>query len=192
MTTHQVFGAVDRDTEDAQIHANPPAAVGNPRGGSVLDQLQTLFKGYDEQHTAVLPARAKSGTQFWFEFDLDITEEDIQSYQTEGQNRAGNRAGKTQPLKAKVYARTLSDRNLKVYTEDPEQGGKPLLDPENYPLTVHSEEWLQALKIENPTEALRALLGDVKLTALYFSFMEAVGHIGDPEAVDPTRDSSGD
>lgn len=193
MTDTQTFGHIDRTVEDQQIRHQPPAAVGNPRGGSVLDQLTALFKGYDEQHTAVLPARAKTGAQFWFEFDLDITEEDIQAYGEEGQNRAARRNGKTpNPLKSKVYARTLSDRNTAVYTTDPANGGTPLLDDEGDNVTVHSDWWLQALGADDPIKGLRDLFGDVKVTALYFDFMDAVGHIGDPEAVDPTRDTSGD
>ena len=197
--TEQVYGAdmvpqkIDRQVEDAQIRNQPPAAVGNPRGGSVLTQLQSLFKGYDDEHTTVLSARAKSGAQFWFEFDVDVTEEDLLEYGKAGQSRANRRNNQAAPAsKAKVMARTLSDRNTKVYTTDPADQGLPLRDAEDDLLTVHSDEWLQALGVDDPVAGLRALFGDVKLTILYNEFMDAVGHIGDPEAVDPTRDSSGD
>lgn len=190
-----VFGAYDRDVEDQQIKAQPPAAVGNPGKTSILEQLTAKFAGYDDDHTTTLNAYTKSGARVWLEFDVDVTEDDLREYRKAGTNRAARRAG-TAPediAKAPVAARTLSDRNTRVWFTDPDtKGSEPLQDTEGDPLTVHSEEWLASIKREDPVDGLRALFGDVKVLVLYQEFLDAAAHIGDPQGVDPTRGASGD
>ena len=75
------FTSIDRTTEDKDIEREGMAATGNPtRGGSPLDILKAKFRGLDQQRTKVLPVVARNGEQFWLELDLDVTEDDMNTY----------------------------------------------------------------------------------------------------------------
>ena len=201
--TEQVYGAdmvpkIDRDVEDAQIRNQPPAAVGNPRGTSLVEQLKARFKGYDEQRLGKIRLNARNGAPVWLELDLDISEDELKVYRekAKGGNRAArrNRGGQEQGdvSLALVTARILNDRNTRVWFDDPAEGGKPLTDAEGDPLTVYSEEWLAITGSDDPVAGLRALFGDWTLIDGGEDYMELAGVGEGSEIVNPTSGSSGD
>lgn len=194
--TEQVFGAVDRQVEDAQIRGNPPLAVGNPRTGSLLDQLKERFKGYDEERLGKIKLTARNGAPVWLELDLDIDEDTLKDYRDRAK---GNRAARRSKGKdhgdvslVRVTARILSDRNTRVWFDDPTNGGAPVNDPEGDPLTVHADEWLAITGNTDPVQALRDLFGDWAVINAGEDYMELAGVDGGSEIVNPTSGSSGD
>jgi len=193
--TEQTFGGYDRDTEDAQIRHQPPAAVGNPgKGGSVLDQLKAVFNGHDTTRHTIVKAKARHGATFWLEFNLDIDEDDLREYSQAGKNRAARRKGKGDGdvSLTKSAAHGINAKNTRVWIADPAEA-EPMLDEDGDPLTVHSDEWLTALGTEDPIEGLRALFGDFVLREIFDEYLAATGfNSGETELVDPTRASSGD
>lgn len=197
--TDQVFGHVDRDTENAQIQSNPPIAVGNPRGTSLLDQLKERFKGYDEERLGKIKLTARNGAPVWLELDLDIDEDTLKDYRDKAKGNRAARRGKNKDAGdvslVRVTARILSDRNTRVWFDDPEQGGTHIMDTDEQhpdPLTVHSDEWLAITGSHDPVQGLRDLFGDWALINAGEDYMELAGVDGGSEIVNPTSGSSGD
>lgn len=187
------FSSIDRTTEDKDIEREGMAATGNPtRGGSPLDILKAKFKGLDEQRTKVLPVVARNGEQFWLELDLDITEDDVDTYteRADRANRAQRRAGQSDISQAVLAGNVISEKNTRMWAVNPLDeddkvlpGVEPVLDTEGDPITVHSKEWCEALGYPgDPVGGLRHLLNDFSLIALYKTYSNFVG-----TDVDPTR-----
>lgn len=187
------FGHFDRDTEDQDIAREGLAASGNPtRGGSPLDLLKNKFAGLDKQRTKVLPVGARNGQTFWLELDLDVTEDEMDQYRSRADraSRADRRAGKRDISDALLSANLINERNVRVWADNPldEDGNllpdvSPVMDSEGDPITVHSEEWCEALGYPgDPIGGLRHLINDFTLTALFGTYSNFVN----PE-VDPTR-----
>ena len=187
------FSSIDRTAEDKDIAREGMAATGNPtRGGSPLDILQAKFKGLDEQRTKVLPVVARNGEQFWLELDLDVTEDDMNTYtdRADRANRAQRRAGQSDISQAVLAGHVVSEKNTRMWAENPlddddkvKPGVDPVLDSDGDPLTVHSKEWCEALGYPgDPVGGLRHLLGDFSLVALFNLYSQSVG-----TDVDPTR-----
>lgn len=187
------FSSIDRTTEDKDIAREGMAATGNPtRGGSPLDILKAKFKGLDEQRTKVLPVVARNGEQFWLELDLDVTEDDMNTYteRADRANRAQRRAGQSDISQAVLAGNVISEKNTRMWAVDPMDkddkvlaGVAPVVDTEGDPITVHSEEWCEALGFpSDPVGGLRHLLGDFSLVALFNLYSQSVG-----TDVDPTR-----
>jgi hypothetical protein len=187
------FIGIDRTTEDKDIAREGMAATGNPtRGGSPLDILKAKFKGLDEQRTKVLPVVARNGEQFWLELDLDVTEDDMNTYtdRADRANRAQRRAGQSDISQAVLAGNVISEKNTRMWAVNPLDkddkvlaGVAPVVDTEGDPITVHSEEWCEALGFPgDPVGGLRHLLGDFSLVALFNLYSQSVG-----TDVDPTR-----
>lgn len=187
------FTSIDRTAEDKDIAREGMAATGNPtRGGSPLDILKAKFKGLDEQRTKVLPVVARNGEQFWLELDLDVTEDDMNTYtdRADRANRAQRRAGQSDISQAVLAGNVISEKNTRMWAVSPLDkddkvlaGVEPVLDTEGDPITVHSEEWCEALGFPgDPVGGLRHLLGDFSLVALFNLYSQSVG-----TDVDPTR-----
>ena len=187
------FSSIDRTTEDKDIAREGMAATGNPtRGGSPLDILKAKFKGLDQQRTKVLPVVARNGEQFWLELDLDVTEDDMNTYteRADRANRAQRRAGQSDISQAVLAGNVISEKNTRMWAVNPlDEDDKvlpsvaPVVDSEGDPITVHSEEWCEALGFPgDPVGGLRHLLGDFSLVALFNLYSQSVG-----TDVDPTR-----
>lgn len=187
------FSSIDRTTEDKDIAREGMAATGNPtRGGSPLDILKAKFKGLDEQRTKVLPVVARNGEQFWLELDLDVTEDDMNTYteRADRANRAQRRAGQSDISQAVLAGNVISEKNTRMWAVNPLDkddkvlpGVDPVLDEEGEPVTVHSKEWCEMLGFPaDPVGGLRHLLGDFSLVALFNLYSQSVG-----TDVDPTR-----
>lgn len=187
------FSSIDRTAEDKDIEREGMAATGNPtRGGSPLDILKAKFKGLDEQRTKVLPVVARNGEQFWLELDLDVTEDDMNTYtdRADRANRAQRRAGQSDISQAVLAGNVISEKNTRMWATNPLDkddkvlaGVAPVVDEEGYPVTVHSKEWCEALGYPgDPVGGLRHLLGDFSLVALFNLYSQSVG-----TDVDPTR-----
>lgn len=187
------FSSIDRTAEDKDIEREGMAATGNPtRGGSPLDILKAKFRGLDEQRTKVLPVVARNGEQFWLELDLDVTEDDMNTYteRADRANRAQRRAGQSDISQAVLAGNVISEKNTRMWATDPlDKDDKvlpnvaPVVDSEGAPITVHSEEWCEALGFPgDPVGGLRHLLGDFSLVALFNLYSQSVG-----TDVDPTR-----
>ena len=187
------FTSIDRTTEDKDIAREGMAATGNPtRGGSPLDILKAKFKGLDQQRTKVLPVVARNGEQFWLELDLDVTEDDMNTYtdRADRANRAQRRAGQSDISQAVLAGNVISEKNTRMWAVNPLDkddkvlaGVAPVVDTEGDPITVHSEEWCEALGFPgDPVGGLRHLLGDFSLVALFNLYSQSVG-----TDVDPTR-----
>lgn len=187
------FSSIDRTTEDKDIEREGMAATGNPtRGGSPLAILKAKFKGLDQQRTKVLPVVARNGEQFWLELDLDISEDDVDAYteRADRANRAQRRAGQSNISQALLAGNVISEKNTRMWDENPLDeddkvlpGVEPVLDAKGAPITVHSEEWCEALGFPgDPVGGLRHLLNDFSLIALYKTYSNFVG-----TDVDPTR-----
>lgn len=187
------FTSIDRTAEDKDIAREGMAATGNPtRGGSPLDVLKAKFKGLDEQRTKVLPVVARNGEQFWLELDLDVTEDDMNTYtdRADRANRAQRRAGQSDISQAVLAGNVISEKNTRMWAVNPLDkddkvlaGVDPVVDEEGDPLTVHSKEWCEALGYPgDPVGGLRHLLGDFSLVALFNLYSQSVG-----TDVDPTR-----
>ena len=187
------FSSIDRTAEDKDIAREGMAATGNPtRGGSPLDVLKAKFKGLDEQRTKVLPVVARNGEQFWLELDLDITEDDMNTYtdRADRANRAQRRAGQSDISQAVLAGNVISEKNTRMWATNPMDkddkvlpGVDPVLDSDGDPITVHSQEWCEALGFPgDPVGGLRHLLGDFSLVALFNLYSQSVG-----TDVDPTR-----
>ena len=187
------FIGIDRTTEDKDIEREGMAATGNPtRGGSPLDILKAKFRGLDQQRTKVLPVVARNGEQFWLELDLDVTEDDMNTYteRADRANRAQRRAGQSDISQAVLAGNVISEKNTRMWAANPlDKDDKvlpsvaPVVDSEGDPITVHSEEWCEALGFPgDPVGGLRHLLGDFSLVALFNLYSQSVG-----TDVDPTR-----
>lgn len=187
------FSSIDRTAEDKDIEREGMAATGNPtRGGSPLDILKAKFRGLDQQRTKVLPVVARNGEQFWLELDLDVTEDDMNTYteRADRANRAQRRAGQSDISQAVLAGNVISEKNTRMWAVDPLDkddkvlpGVAPVADTEGDPITVHSEEWCEALGFPgDPVGGLRHLLGDFSLVALFNLYSQSVG-----TDVDPTR-----
>ena len=187
------FSSIDRTAEDKDIEREGMAATGNPtRGGSPLDILKAKFRGLDQQRTKVLPVVARNGEQFWLELDLDVTEDDMNTYteRADRANRAQRRAGQSDISQAVLAGNVISEKNTRMWAVDPLDkddkvlpGVAPVADTEGDPITVHSEEWCEALGYPgDPVGGLRHLLGDFSLVALFNLYSQSVG-----TDVDPTR-----
>ena len=187
------FSSIDRTSEDKDIAREGMAATGNPtRGGSPLDVLKAKFKGLDEQRTKVLPVVARNGEAFWLELDLDVTEDDMNTYtdRADRANRAQRRAGQSDISQAVLAGNVISEKNTRMWAVNPLDkddkvlaGVDPVVDEEGDPLTVHSKEWCEALGYPgDPVGGLRHLLGDFSLVALFNLYSQSVG-----TDVDPTR-----
>ena len=187
------FSSIDRTAEDKDIAREGMAATGNPtRGGSPLDILKAKFKGLDQQRTKVLPVVARNGEQFWLELDLDVTEDDMNTYteRADRANRAQRRAGQSDISQAVLAGNVISEKNTRMWAANPlDKDDKvlpsvaPVADTEGDPITVHSEEWCEALGFPgDPVGGLRHLLGDFSLVALFNLYSQSVG-----TDVDPTR-----
>lgn len=187
------FSSIDRTAEDKDIAREGMAATGNPtRGGSPLDILKAKFKGLDEQRTKVLPVVARNGEQFWLELDLDVTEDDMNTYtdRADRANRAQRRAGQSDISQAVLAGNVISEKNTRMWATNPLDkdekvlaGVAPVVDSEGDPITVHSQEWCEALGFPgDPVGGLRHLLGDFNLVALFNLYSQSVG-----TDVDPTR-----
>lgn len=187
------FSSIDRTTEDKDIEREGMAATGNPtRGGSPLDILKAKFRGLDQQRTKVLPVVARNGEQFWLELDLDVTEDDMNTYteRADRANRAQRRAGQSDISQAVLAGNVISEKNTRMWAVNPLDkddkvlpGVDPVADTEGDPITVHSEEWCEALGFPgDPVGGLRHLLGDFSLVALFNLYSQSVG-----TDVDPTR-----
>lgn len=187
------FSSIDRTAEDKDIAREGMAATGNPtRGGSPLDVLKAKFKGLDEQRTKVLPVVARNGEAFWLELDLDVTEDDMNTYtdRADRANRAQRRAGQSDISQAVLAGNVISEKNTRMWAVNPLDkddkvlaGVAPVVDEEGDPLTVHSKEWCEALGYPgDPVGGLRHLLGDFSLVALFNLYSQSVG-----TDVDPTR-----
>lgn len=187
------FSSIDRTTEDKDIAREGMAATGNPsRGGSPLDILKAKFRGLDQQRTKVLPVVARNGEQFWLELDLDVTEDDMNTYteRADRANRAQRRAGQSDISQAVLAGNVISEKNTRMWAVNPlDKDDKvlpnvaPVADTEGDPITVHSEEWCEALGFPgDPVGGLRHLLGDFSLVALFNLYSQSVG-----TDVDPTR-----
>ena len=187
------FNSIDRTTEDKDIAREGMAATGNPtRGGSPLDILKAKFKGLDEQRTKVLPVAARNGEAFWLELDLDITEDEVNTYEERADraNRAQRRAGQSDISQAVLAGNVISEKNTRMWAANPLDkddkvlaGVDPVVDEEGRPVTVHSKEWCEALGFPgDPVGGLRHLLGDFSLVALFNLYSQSVG-----TDVDPTR-----
>ena len=187
------FSSIDRTTEDKDIAREGMAATGNPtRGGSPLDILKAKFKGLDQQRTKVFAVAARNGEPFWLELDLDITEDDMTTYEERADraNRAQRRAGQSDISPAVLAGNVISEKNTRMWATNPLDeddkvlpGVTPLVDEQGDPITVHSEEWCEALGYPgDPVGGLRHLLGDFSLVALFNLYSQSVG-----TDVDPTR-----
>lgn len=187
------FSSIDRTAEDKDIAREGMAATGNPtRGGSPLDVLKKKFQGLDQQRTKVLPVVARNGEQFWLELDLDVTEDDMNTYteRADRANRAQRRAGQSDISQAVLAGNVISEKNTRMWAANPlDKDDKvlpsvaPVADTEGDPITVHSEEWCEALGFPgDPVGGLRHLLGDFSLVALFNLYSQSVG-----TDVDPTR-----
>lgn len=187
------FSSIDRTAEDKDIAREGMAATGNPsRGGSPLDILKAKFRGLDQQRTKVLPVVARNGEAFWLELDLDVTEDDMTTYteRADRANRAQRRAGQSDISQAVLAGNVVSEKNTRMWATDPlDKDDKvlpnvaPVADTEGDPITVHSEEWCEALGFPgDPVGGLRHLLGDFSLVALFNLYSQSVG-----TDVDPTR-----
>ena len=187
------FTSIDRTTEDKDIAREGMAATGNPtRGGSPLDILKAKFRGLDQQRTKVLPVVARNGEQFWLKLDLDVTEDDMNTYteRADRANRAQRRAGQSDISQAVLAGNVISEKNTRMWAVNPlDKDDKvlpsvaPVADTEGDPITVHSEEWCEALGFPgDPVGGLRHLLGDFSLVALFNLYSQSVG-----TDVDPTR-----
>ena len=187
------FSSIDRTTEDKDIAREGMAATGNPtRGGSPLDILKAKFKGLDQQRTKVFAVAARNGEPFWLELDLDITEDDMTTYEERADraNRAQRRAGQSDISQAVLAGNVISEKNTRMWAVNPlDKDDKvlpsvaPVVDSEGDPITVHSEEWCEALGFPgDPVGGLRHLLGDFSLVALFNLYSQSVG-----TDVDPTR-----
>lgn len=187
------FSSIDRTAEDKDIAREGMAATGNPtRGGSPLDVLKKKFQGLDQQRTKVLAVAARNGEPFWLELDLDITEDNMTTYEERADraNRAQRRAGQSDISPAVLAGNVISEKNTRMWATDPlDKDGKvlagvtPLVDEQGDPITVHSEEWCEALGFPgDPVGGLRHLLNDFSLIALYKTYSNFVG-----TDVDPTR-----
>lgn len=187
------FSSIDRTTEDKDIEREGMAATGNPtRGGSPLDILKAKFRGLDQQRTKVLPVVARNGEQFWLELDLDVTEDDMNTYtdRADRANRAQRRAGQSDISQAVLAGNVISEKNTRMWAVNPlDKDDKvlpnvaPVVDSEGDPITVHSQEWCEALGFPgDPVGGLRHLLGDFSLVALFNLYSQSVG-----TDVDPTR-----
>ena len=187
------FSSIDRTSEDKDIAREGMAATGNPtRGGSPLDILKAKFKGLDEQRTKVLPVVARNGEQFWLELDLDVTEDDMNTYtdRADRANRAQRRAGQSDISQAVLAGNVISEKNVRMWAVNPLDkdekvlpGVEPVVDSDGDPITVHSQEWCEALGYPgDPVGGLRHLLGDFSLVALFNLYSQSVG-----TDVDPTR-----
>ena len=187
------FTSIDRTTEDKDIEREGMAATGNPtRGGSPLDILKAKFRGLDQQRTKVFAVAARNGEPFWLELDLDITEDDMTTYEERADraNRAQRRAGQSDISQAVLAGNVISEKNTRMWAENPlddddkvKPGVDPVLDSDGDPITVHSEEWCEALGFPgDPVGGLRHLLGDFSLVALFNLYSQSVG-----TDVDPTR-----
>lgn len=187
------FTSIDRTAEDKDIAREGMAATGNPtRGGSPLDVLKAKFKGLDEQRTKVLPVVARNGEQFWLELDLDVTEDDMNTYtdRADRANRAQRRAGQSDISQAVLAGNVISEKNTRMWAANPLDkddkvlaGVAPVVDSDGDPITVHSQEWCEALGYPgDPVGGLRHLLGDFSLVALFNLYSQSVG-----TDVDPTR-----
>lgn len=187
------FTSIDRTTEDKDIEREGMAATGNPtRGGSPLDILKAKFRGLDQQRTKVLPVVARNGEQFWLELDLDVTEDDMNTYteRADRANRAQRRAGQSDISQAVLAGNVISEKNTRMWAVNPLDkddkvlaGVDPVVDEDGDPLTVHSKEWCEALGFPgDPVGGLRHLLGDFSLVALFNLYSQSVG-----TDVDPTR-----
>lgn len=187
------FSSIDRTAEDKDIAREGMAATGNPsRGGSPLDILKAKFRGLDQQRTKVLPVVARNGEQFWLELDLDVTEDDMSTYteRADRANRVQRRAGQSDISQAVLAGNVIAEKNTRMWATDPlDKDDKvlpnvaPVADTEGDPITVHSEEWCEALGFPgDPVGGLRHLLGDFGLVALFNLYSQSVG-----TDVDPTR-----
>ena len=187
------FSSIDRTAEDKDIEREGMAATGNPtRGGSPLVILKAKFRGLDQQRTKVLPVVARNGEQFWLELDLDVTEDDMNTYteRADRANRAQRRAGQSDISQAVLAGNVISEKNTRMWAVNPLDkddkvlaGVDPVVDEEGDPLTVHSKEWCEALGFPgDPVGGLRHLLGDFSLVALFNLYSQSVG-----TDVDPTR-----
>lgn len=187
------FSSIDRTAEDKDIAREGMAATGNPtRGGSPLDILKAKFRGLDQQRTKVLPVVARNGEGFWLELDLDVTEDDMTTYteRADRANRAQRRAGQSDISQAVLAGNVISEKNTRMWATDPLDKDDnvlpsvaPVADTEGDPITVHSEEWCEALGFPgDPVGGLRHLLGDFSLVALFNLYSQSVG-----TDVDPTR-----
>lgn len=187
------FSSIDRTTEDKDIAREGMAATGNPtRGGSPLDILKAKFKGLDQQRTKVFAVAARNGEPFWLELDLDITEDDMTTYEERADraNRSQRRAGQSDISPAVLAGNVISEKNTRMWATNPLDeddkvlpGVTPLVDEQGDPITVHSEEWCEALGFPgDPVGGLRHLLNDFGLIALYKTYSNFVG-----TDVDPTR-----
>ena len=187
------FSSIDRTAEDKDIAREGMAATGNPtRGGSPLDILKKKFQGLDQQRTKVLPVVARNGEQFWLELDLDITEDELDTYteRADRANRAQRRAGQSDISPAVLAGNVISEKNTRMWATNPldkddkvQPSVDPVLDSDGDPITVHSQEWCEALGFPgDPVGGLRHLLNDFSLIALYKTYSNFVG-----TDVDPTR-----
>lgn len=187
------FSSIDRTAEDKDIAREGVVAPGNPtRGGSPLDVLKAKFRGLDEQRTKVLPVVARNGESFWLELDLDITEDNMNAYteRADRASRAQRRAGQSDISQAVLAGNVISEKNTRMWAVNPLDeddkvlaGVAPVLDAVGAPITVHSEEWCEALGFPgDPVGGLRHLLGDFSLVALFNLYSQSVG-----TDVDPTR-----
>lgn len=183
--SENAFGHYDREAESEQIIYNPPAAVGNPAGSTVADDLADLFKARDDDHYATFKAIAPNGAELALEFDTNLEAEEWQRFQKIAQgNRKARRGGETgnaEPWKS--AAAMISEKSTKITHL---ATGKVYEDADGDQLTLRSLEWLEmAGHPEHPINATLSFFGFSQVVTLGNAYVEATGLDDEVERIDP-------
>lgn len=183
----QKLGDYDsRDVEDASILRNPPAAVGNPNGASVADDLGDLFKDEDSDHFRTYKAVAPNGAVLALQFDINLDGEEYTRYQKVADgNRAARRRGNTQDTKPWLSAAAmLAEKSTKITNLT---SGRTYTDSQGRNVTMTSEEWLAQAGFPNdPVNAALKVFGFPQIVSLGNAYIVDTGLDAEAERVDPT------
>lgn len=183
------FGDYDRAEEDAQIKANPPAAVGNPGTGSVASDLADLFTARDDDHYVEFKATAPNGANLALEFDTDLTPEEWARFQRMATgNRKTRRSGATDNTPSEAWrsaAAMIATKSTKITNLDRDMVYR---DNDGDLLTLRSTEWLDHAGCPaDPIGAALKFFGFAQVVRLGTGYVEATGLDEEAERVDPTR-----
>lgn len=177
----------DRATEDEKIRANPPAAVGDPAGATVVDTLESLFEERDTDHFTEFEAVAPNGATLLLQFDTNLTAEEYQRFNkiAETGNRSGRRSGRTETKPWLSAAAMLSEKSTRIKNK---ATGKVYKDAQGDELTLVSEEWLTLAKCPgDPINATLQFFGFPQVVALGNGYVQDTGLDTEAQRVDPTH-----
>lgn len=177
----------DRETENDIIRRNPPAAVGDPAGTSIIDTLESLFEERDNDHFTEFEAVAPNGSVLLLQFDTNLTAEEYERFNkvAESGNRAARRSGRTESKPWLSAAAMISEKSTRIKNK---ATGKVYKDAQGDQLTLVADEWLSLAGCPgDPITATLKFFGFPQVVALGNGYVQDTGLDTEAQRVDPTR-----